>query len=338
MLVRPRVFVSQPHPGNAVTRLREQCDVDAYEKDELPPAELLSRMKGQDAVVSVVPNRISAEVISSLPELMLIANAAVGYDNIDVAAASERGIPVINTPGVLDDTTADLAFALMLSVARRIVEADRFVRAGKWKSFTPDLMLGTDVHNKVIGIIGLGRIGQAMARRARGFNMDILYTQRNRAPKQLEEELKASYVSLATLLQRSDFVSVHCPLTATTRNLLGARAFSLMQKHAILINTSRGPIVDEAALIGALQAGTIAGAGLDVFQNEPQVPPELISMDNVVVVPHIGSSTYATRAAMASLAVDGLLKAFSGEKPHNLVNPQVWEKFLERLAVGARIP
>jgi glyoxylate reductase len=336
MLVRPKVFVSQIHPGNAVSRLREQCEVDAYELDELPAAELLARLKDKDAVVSVVTNRLSGDVISALPNLMLIANAAVGYDNIDVLAASDRGIPVINTPGVLDDTTADLAFALMLAVARRIVEADRFVRADQWKSFTPELMLGTDVHGKTIGIIGLGRIGQSMARRARGFNMDILYTQRNRAPKELEEELKANYASLATLLQRSDFVTVHCPLTANTRNLLGARALSLMQKHAILINTARGPIVEEAALIKALQSGTIAGAGLDVFQNEPDVPRELLSMNNVVVVPHIGSSTYATRAAMANLAVDGLLKAFSGEMPRNLVNPQVWDRFLERLSVGAR--
>lgn len=335
MLVRPKVFVSQQHPGLAVTRLRELADVDAYEADELSADELLRRMKDKDAVVSVVPNKLTAEVIASSPKLMLIANAAVGYDNIDVTAASERAIPVINTPGVLDDTTADLAFALMMSVARRIVEADYFVRSGSWKSFTPDLMLGTDIHHKSLGIIGLGRIGQAMARRARGFNMDILYTQRNRAPKQLEEELRVHYVSLATLLQRSDYVSVHCPLSATTRNLLNERAFSLMKKHAILINTARGPIVDEAALIKALQAGTIAGAGLDVFQNEPEVPAELMGMDNVVLLPHIGSSTYATRASMANLAIEGLLKAFSGEKPHNMVNPQVWERFLQKLEVEA---
>lgn len=335
MLVRPKVFVTSQHPGNAVNRLREQTEVDAWESDELPEADLLSHMKDKDAVLSVVPNRFSAEVIKALPELMLIANAAVGYDNIDVPTATERGIPVVNTPGVLDDTTADLAFALMLAVARRIVEADKFVRADQWKSFTADLMLGTDVHGKVLGIIGLGRIGQAMARRARGFDMEILYTQRNRAPKELEEKLQVTYVSLATLLQRSEFISVHCPLTPSTRGLLGARAFSLIKHRPILINTARGPIVDEPALIQALKEGTIAGAGLDVFQNEPNVPRELIEMENVVLAPHIGSSTSATRAAMANLAVDGLLKAFSGEKPHNLVNPQSWDKFIERLQVGA---
>lgn len=335
MLVRPKVFVSSQHPGNAVNRLREQAEIDAWEFDELSEDDLLARMKDKDAVLSVVPNRFSADIIKALPDLMLIANAAVGYDNIDVPAATECGIPVINTPGVLDDTTADLAFALMLAVARRIVEADNFVRADKWKSFTADLMLGTDVHGKVLGIIGLGRIGQAMARRARGFDMEILYNQRNRAPKELEDKLQATNVSLATLLQRSDFISVHCPLTANTRGLLGSRAFSLIKQRPILINTARGPIVDEAALIQALQAGTIAGAGLDVFQNEPSVPRELMEMKNVVLAPHIGSSTSATRAAMANLAVDGLLKAFSGEQPHNLVNPQVWDRFLERLQASA---
>lgn len=293
--------------------------------------ELKAALKQADAVVCNLSERISAELLAACRQLKLVANLAVGYDNVDLPAADEMGVLVLNTPGVLDNATADLAFALLLACARRVVEADKFVRAGGWQGWENDLFLGTNVSGKSLGIIGMGRIGQAMARRAAGFDMNILYTGRNRQSVEVESKLNASYVSLDELLSRSDYVSLHCPLTEATRHLIGKRELALLKPNCILINTARGAVVDQAALVEALSKERLAGAGLDVFAAEPAVPSELMTMGNVVLTPHIGSATTETRQAMAELSVSGLLAAFSGSKPANVVNHRTWDVFKARL-------
>jgi glyoxylate reductase len=334
MTTKSRVFISALQACNLVDYFGDAYDaVDSGRNLPLESTELLKHLKDRDALVSVIEDDIDEKLLSACPRLKVVANVAVGYDNVDIAAANKRGVLICNTPGVLDATTADLAFALLLASARRVVEAHRYVLEGKWQRWTTDLMLGTDVGGKTLGIIGLGRIGQAMARRARGFGMPLLYSQRNRAATALEQELQAEYVPLDDLLKRSDFVSVHCPLTPDTRNLLGEREFALMKPQSFFINTARGAIVDEPALVSALQTKKIAGAGLDVFANEPQVPPALLKMDNVVVAPHMGSASVETRATMARLAADGVIGALQSKLPANAVNPEVWPKFLERLNV-----
>lgn len=329
---QPKVFVSLKHPGDAIEHLSKHAEVTKTDSPE-PVAEtvLHDNLVGKDGCVVILQDRFDDAVFSKFPELKVVANVAVGYDNIDVAAATKHGVLVLNTPGVLDNTTADLAFGLLLAVARRISEADRYVRDGKWKKWTFDLILGTDVGGKTIGIIGLGRIGQAMARRARGFDMKILYTQRNNAKPEIEAELGAKYVGMEQLLAESDFVSIHCPLSTDTTHLIGLTEFNQMKKSAFLINTARGAIVDEKALVKVLKSGRIAGAGLDVFEEEPSPHPFLLHMENVVLAPHIGSGSIETRSAMAKLAVDGLLSAFEEKLPPNAVNPEVWETFTSRL-------
>lgn len=262
----------------------------------------------------------------------MVANIAVGFDNVDVSAATRRGILVSNTPGVLDAATADLAFALLLSAARRIPEGSQYFRDGKWKSFSLDLLTGSDVFGKTLGIVGLGRIGQAMAARASGFSMPILYTQRQRVSAEVEQRLGARYVCLDELLLQSDFVSLHCPLTEQTRGLIDKACFEKMKKSAYLINTARGAIVNLSDLADALAQKQIAGAALDVFEQEPCVPPaQLRDFPNVVLVPHIGSATAETRRAMARLALTAVSSAFAGIQPSNLVNPEAWPAFLSRL-------
>jgi glyoxylate reductase len=246
----------------------------------------------------------------------------VGFDNIDIAAATRRGIVVTNTPGVLDETTADLAFALMLAVARRVIEGDRVMRAGEFPGWAPEYLLGRDVHSRTIGIVGLGRIGARVARRARGFDMEILYAQPRRADPGLEDELRAQHVALDELLARSDFVSLHAPLNPSTRHLIGARELSLMRPDAVLINTARGPLVDEAALAAALRRGVPGGAGLDVHEAEPQAHPQLAALPNVVLLPHLGSATQETRSRMAEVAARNLVAALAGEVPAHPVNPE----------------
>jgi glyoxylate reductase len=334
-----KVFMTTKHPGAAYTRLQAASGISSTHSDRDDPIsfdELMVGLAGVDGVVSVIPDRFDDEVFKRFPSLKVVANVAVGYDNIDVPAANAHGVLVVNTPGVLDNTTADLAFALLLGAARRIVEADQYVRAGKWDTWTFDLLLGTDLGGKTIGIIGLGRIGQAMARRAVAFGMKVIYSGRNRVSPDVEKSLGgARHVPLEELLRSSDFISVHCPLNSSTRHLLSAPQFALMKPSCILVNTARGAIIDEPAMVHALTSGQIHAAGLDVFETEPDVTPALLSLPNVVLAPHIGSASVETRSAMADLAVDGLLSGLSGKLPPNAVNPEVWPKFIERLTATA---
>lgn len=291
---------------------------------DAPPRErVIERIAHVDGVLSLVPTVIDAGVIAAAPRLRVISNFAVGVDNIDVAAATAAGIVVTNTPGVLTETTADLAFALLMATARRLTEAERLVRDGKWKLWQPDMLLGADVHGATLGIVGMGRIGRAVARRARGFDMRVLYANRRR-DETAESELGATFVSFERLLADSDFVSIHAPLTPETRGLFGAEQFRRMKRTAILINTARGSIVDQEALATALKSGEIAAAGLDVTEPEP-IPMDdtLLSLCNCVILPHIGSASVQTRNLMAETAAKNLLAALEGRRPPNPVNPQV---------------
>lgn len=322
---RPRVLVTQRIPEPALERLRAVAEVTLpLNPDGIPArAELQALLRQHAYALVLLTDRIDADLLAACPHLRLVANMAVGYDNIDVAAATARGVMVTNTPGVLTETTADLAWALLLAVARRVVEADRYVRAGKWAHWGPLLLLGTDVHGKTLGIVGLGRIGQAVARRAQGFGMRVLYHSRHRVSSAIEQTLGARYVPLVDLLRESDFVSIHCPYNASTHHLIDATALAQMRPTAYLINTARGPIVDETALVEALRDGRLAGAGLDVFEAEPAVHPGLLELDNVVLLPHIGSASLETRTKMALMAAENVVAAIAGRRPPNLVNPEV---------------
>ena len=327
-MTKPKVYVTRLLPGGALDRLREECEVDLNTEDRAPSKEeMIEHVRGKDGLLCLLTDKVDSEVMDAAgPNLKVISNYAVGFDNIDVEAATERGIVVTNTPGVLTETTADLAWALLMAVARRIVEADKFTRAGKFKGWSPTLLLGTDVYGKTLGIIGFGRIGRAVARRAKGFDMRVLYYDVERAPEEVERELNAQYVDLETLLKESDYISIHTPLTPETRHMIGERELRMMKPTAYLINTARGPIVDEAALVRALKEGWIKGAALDVFENEPELTPGLAELDNVVLAPHIGSASTETRSKMADMAVDNLLSVLRGERPENIVNPEVWER------------
>ncbi len=298
--------------------------IEVWPEETPAPREVfLEKVRDAEGILSLLTDRIDAEVIAAAPRLRVISNMAVGYDNVDVAAATARGIFVGNTPGVLTDTTADLAFALMLAVARRIVEAVDYVRRGLWKTWLPNLFLGLDVHHATLGIVGMGRIGYQVARRGRGFDMRVIYYSRSRKPE-VETELGAEFAPLDDLLREADFVSLHVPLTPQTYHLIGERELDLMKPTAVLVNTARGPVVDQAALYRALLRGRPAGAGLDVTDPEP-IPPDdpLLSLPNVVVVPHIGSASHATRLRMAMLAVENLKAGLRGEIPPHCVNPEV---------------
>lgn len=325
---RFKVFVTRKILEEGLNMLREKFEVEVSDYDGVIPRKmLLEKVKGVDAILSLLTDTIDGEVIDAAgSNLKVIANYAVGYNNIDVEEATKRGIMVTNTPGVLTETTADLAWALMMAIARRIVEADRFVREGKFRGWEPMLLLGTDVHGATLGIVGFGRIGQAMARRALGFNMKVLYYDNARVPEQVEKELKATYVDLPTLLRESDFVSLHVPLTKETHHLIGEKELRMMKRGAYLVNTARGPVVDEKALVKALKEGWIKGAALDVFENEPEVEPDLLKLDNVVLAPHIASASYATRSKMSIMVAENIIKALGGEIPPNLVNPEVLQK------------
>ncbi len=328
---KPKVLICSSLPGNTENCLTEGFEMEINRGDPYSQEELLKRAHGKDAVISVLTNKIDAKFFNACPSVKLVANVAVGYDNIDLNEAITRGIIVSNTPGVLTETTADLAFTLILSAARRSTNAESFLRQGRWQRFALDLLLGTDVHHKTLGIIGFGRIGQAVARRALGFSMKVLYTQRNRVNEALESELKAKYVSKDELFNSADFISINCPLMPETRHLISHQEFKAMKPSAILINTSRGPVVDEAALVQALKDGTIYGAGLDVYENEPAIHPGLLELDNVTLLPHIGSATIETRTAMGQLAVDAVNNSFHKRMPSNLVNPESWNSFLSKL-------
>jgi len=320
-------------------RLGAFADVE-YVNREDPLAEevLRTHLKDKDAVISEPLDTISSATMDASPNLRIIANRAVGFDNVNIADATNHGIVVTNTPGVLDAATADLAMALLLATTRRVCEADRYVRAGKWSGFKSDLMLGPDIHGKTIGIIGMGRIGKAFARRAKAFGLNLIYSRMSPpddVDKQLAAEFEAVRVDLDDLLKTSDFISVHCPLNAKTRGLIGKRELELMKPECILINTARGAIIDENALVSHLVQGKIRGAGLDVFSNEPDVPKALLPLENVVLLPHIGSACFETRFRMSELAVESIVSAFSGNRPTHIVNPDAWNeaKWLE-LAKG----
>jgi glyoxylate reductase len=306
-----RVFVSAQLPGDALARLRRAHEVVVG--DGLP-ADIGDVY---EAWVTLLTDKIDDARLARAPRLRIVANVAVGVDNIDLAACRTRGIVVSNTPGVLTGATADLAFGLLLSAARRIAEGDRLVRAGGWTGWTPTFMVGRRVHGRTLGIVGFGRIGQAMARRARGFDMTVLYTQRTRVDPILARSLGATWVSLDHLLQESDFVSIHCPLTPETRSLFSAERLRAMKPGSVLINTARGPIVDEAALAHVLANGPLAAAGLDVFENEPRVHPDLALRPNVVLAPHIASAEVETREAMARTAADNVLAVLAGDAAPN---------------------
>jgi len=324
--MKPAVLVTKRIYPEAVEYLKQHCTVDDVGEDQgLPADQLRARLSGKQAVVSQLTDRFSAEVIDRLDGLKIIANVAVGFDNIDVPAATRKGILVTNTPDVLTETTADFAFALLLAAARRVVEAHQFVHAGMWKKWAIDLLVGHDVHHRTLGLFGMGRIGQAMARRGRGFSMRILYHDAVQAPESVERELGLEFVPAEQLLRDADFVSLHVPLVDSTRHLIGERELKLMKKTAILVNTARGPVVDEAALANALAEGRIAGAGLDVFEREPEVTPALLNLPSVVVAPHIASASVDTRREMSMLAARNVVDALEGRRPLTLLNPAAWD-------------
>ena len=320
-----RVFVTRDLPGDGLARLRKVADVEVWPEIERPPPPEVLREAARhaDGLLTLITDRIDGALLDAAPSVHVIANLAVGYDNIDAVAASERGVLVCNTPGVLTETTADLAFALLLAFSRRLVEGERVVRGGGWGDWRPDSLLGRDVHGKTLGIVGLGAIGLAAARRSRGFGMRVLYTSRTPKPA-AEAELGVEHRDLPSLLREADFVSLHVALTPETRRLIGVRELALMKPDAVLINTARGPVVDQAALFQALRDRRIAGAALDVFETEPLSPDDpLLQLDNVLVAPHVGSATVETRTKMADLACDNLIAFFRGERPPTCVN---WEE------------
>ncbi|MGZ8210317.1 MAG: 2-hydroxyacid dehydrogenase [Burkholderiales bacterium] len=321
--MKPTVLVTREVFDETLEYLGRYCDVDANQQDiALAPDELAKRAGNKDAVVCSLTDRIDAAFIERCRKLKVVANIAVGYNNIDVAACTRRGIMATNTPGVLDDSTADLAWTLMLGAARRITEVERYVRNGEWKGWRLKQWLGIDVHHATLGIVGMGRIGQAIARRAAGFEMRVLYHNRKAVAQDIERALKATWVSLDELLRQSDFVVLQVPYGPETHHLIGAAELAKMKPTAILVNSTRGGVVDDAALIEALTKRSIRAAGLDVFENEPRLNPGFLALDSVVLAPHVGSSTEATRRAMAMTAAKNAVAALTGETPPNLINPQ----------------
>jgi glyoxylate reductase len=315
-----KVFVSCTLPGDAVAQLAgEHQVVVGEERVGVSGPAFLEAAGTFDALVSLFNDRVDVALLDRAPRLRVVANFAVGYDNVDVAACAARGIVVTNTPGVLSEATADLAFGLLLSTARRITEGDRLVRRGAFQGLTPSFLLGAPVHGATLGIVGLGRIGQAMARRARGFGMRVLYANRTRAPAELERALGATAMDLDELFGQADIVSLHCPLTPETHHLVNARRLARMKPGAILINTTRGSVVDEPELASALASGPLGGAGLDVYEEEPRVYPALLALENVVLAPHIGSADRPTREAMGRIAAENVLAVLAGRPALNSV-------------------
>ena len=310
------LLVSNVLPREALMLIPSEVSIDYNDSlTALSKPELIARLRGKDGLICHIISSIDDEVLAAAPTVKVVANVAVGYNNIDVAAAHRRGVVVTNTPDVLTETTADFAWALLMATARRVVEADRFARSGQWQRWQWDLLWGADVYGKTLGLVGFGRIGRAVARRALGFNMRVLYQDAVRADAAVERELSVSREELETVLREADFVSLHTPFLPETRHLMNERTLRLMKKSAILVNASRGPVVDEAALVRALQEGWIAGAGLDVFEEEPKIHPGLIPLTNVVLAPHIASASSDTRVAMATLAVRNCLAVLEGKPP-----------------------
>ena len=322
--MKPRILVTREVFDEAIAYLSEHCDVDSNQQDlPLPAEELALRAAGVQGIMCALTDRIDAAALSAAPRLSAVANIAVGYNNIDVPACTARGILVTNTPGVLDDSTADLAWTLMLGTARRLTEVERRIRGGEWRGWKLKQWLGVDVHHATLGIVGMGRIGQAIARRASGFEMKVLYHNRRPIDAATEQRLHAAYRPLDDLLRESDFVVLQVPYSPETHHLIDARRIALMKPSAILVNSTRGGVVDDAALVEALKQGVIRAAGLDVYENEPKLHPGFLALDNVVLAPHIGSSTEATRRAMAMTAAQNLVAALTTRNPSNLVNTEL---------------
>ena len=324
---KSNVFVTRLIPQANIDELKKHFDGEVnYEDHALPKVELQAKAKGRDALLTLVTDAVDGELLDAAgPQLKIVANYAVGFNNFDLAAATKRGVILTNTPGVLDDATATHTWALLLSTARRVVESDKYLRQGKWKGWAAMDFIGLDVDRKTLGIAGLGRIGSNVARKAKGFDMKIIYSDVRRN-MDFEKQFGATYVDKETLLKESDFLTLHVPLMPETHHYIGEKELKLMKKTAVLINACRGPVVDEKALVKALREKQIWGAGLDVFEKEPQIEPGLAELDNVVIVPHIASSTTETRLAMGRIAVNNIIKVLHGEPPETCVNPDVLKK------------
>jgi len=325
--MKPRILITREVFDETIAYLREHCEVEDNQADmPFDAATLKAKLADRQGIMCALTDKVDADLLAAVPGLKAVANIAVGYNNIDVAACTARGVMVTNTPGVLDDSTADLAWALMLAAARRLTEVERLIRRGDWKGWRLKQWLGTDVHHATLGIVGMGRIGQAIAKRAAGFDMTVLYHNRTRVGADIEQRLNATYASLEDLLRRSDFVILQVPYSPQTHHLIGAQELKLMKPTAILVNSTRGGVVDDAALVAALQDGTIRAAGLDVYENEPRLHPGFLELDNVALAPHVGSSTEATRRAMAMTAARNLVAALTGGVPPNLVNSETLKR------------
>lgn len=325
--MKPRVYVTRILPKLAMDRIYSHCDAKVWKGDLPPPRDvILENVADVEGLLSLLTDKADSELMDKAPKLKVISNYAVGFDNVDIAAATKRGIVVGNTPGVLTETTADFAFTLLMAAARRVAEGDRMVRAGKWKTWGPMTLLGQDIHGSTLGIIGLGRIGAAIAKRAKGFGMKLMYYDVIRQP-QTEKEFGVEFVDLNKIYAESDFITLHTNLTPQTHHLIGAEQLKKMKKNCILINSSRGPIIDNMALAEALRNGTIAYAALDVTEPEP-IPSDhpLLKLDNVIIAPHIASASVATRTKMALMAADNLIAGLKGEMPPNPVNPEALKK------------
>jgi glyoxylate reductase len=328
MSQRPKVLVTRPIMAEAEQTLRGRCDVTIHENEfGIPRDELLKIVGGMDAVITMLTEKVDREFLDAAgPQLRIVANHAVGFDNIVLADCTGAGVPASNTPDVLTETTADTAWVLLMAAARRLGEGERLLRARTKWIWGPLMMLGQDVHHKTIGIVGFGRIGQAVARRATGFGMRVIYHDAVDLPPEVERESGAKRAGLQQLLAEADFISIHTNLTPETRHLFSTDQFRAMKDTAVLVNTSRGPVVDEAALAQALRDGEIFGAGLDVFENEPEVHPDLLALDSAVIIPHLGSATVDTRRAMGLLAVENVFAALDGERPPTILNPEVLDR------------
>ncbi len=320
------VLVTRRLPQPAMDAIEARCHADVWEDEwAISRDELLRRLAGKRGAVTLLTERVDAEFLDAGPDLAIVANYAVGFDNIDVAECTRRGVMASNTPEVLTETTADTAWALLMAAARRVPEGDRFLRSRTPWIWGPEMMLGQDVHGRTLGVVGFGRIGQAVARRATGFGMRIVYYDLYRPPAEVERDLGAQYLEFDELLAEADFISIHVALTPETRHLFGAEQFSAMKPTSVIVNTSRGPVIDEAALAAALRDGEIFAAGLDVFEREPEVHPDLLETPNAVIIPHLGSATVDTRNAMGMLAAENLIAALEGRRPPTLLNPEAWE-------------
>jgi glyoxylate reductase len=322
------VLVTRRLPAKPMQVILDRFDADVWEgpPEAIPRGELLERVRGKHGAVTLLTERVDGEFLDAAgPQLKIVANYAVGFDNIDVPECTRRGVMATNTPEVLTDTTADLAWALLMAAGRRVPEGDRFLRSRTPWIWGPEMMLGQDVHGATLGVVGFGRIGQAVARRARGFGMRIIYFDLFRPPPDVEREHGAEFREFDDLLAEADFISIHVALTPETRHLFGPEQFRRMKPTAVLVNTSRGPVIDEEALAAALRDGELFAAGLDVFEKEPEVNPGLLELDNAVIIPHLGSATVDTRDAMGMLAVENLIAALAGRRPPTLLNPEVWE-------------